>query len=105
MAKEIISADRIDHTLWLGKVMLEELGEIVTEWDGVPDWERVDWSLEWEQFISFMRHDLDAAYKSKQMTSQQKEQYKELLSKLKEVAPILKKLNLSQPPALLAETV
>ena len=102
MAKEIIGADRIDHTLWLGTAMLEELADISQEWDEIPDWEQADWSLEWEQFLSFLRHDLEAAYKSSQMTSQQKAQYKKLLANLKDVAPILKKLNLSQPP-LLAE--
>ncbi|MSQ14862.1 MAG: hypothetical protein EXR50_03245 [Dehalococcoidia bacterium] len=94
---EIISADRIDHTLKMGSAMLGELEEIVPEWDEIPDWEQADWSLGWEQFISLLRHDLEAAYRSSQMTAEQKAQYKQLLSKLKDVSPVLKKLNLSQP--------
>ncbi len=103
MAKEIINTVRIERTLKLGMAMLEELAEYAPEWDEMPDTEQYTWYMDWEQFIFFLQDDLDAAYQSAQMTSQQKVQYKELLSKLEEAAPTLKKLNLSQSPVLPAE--
>ncbi len=103
MDKEIISTVRIEGTLKLGMAMLEELAEYAPEWDEMPGAERASWSMDWEQFIFFLQDDLDTAYQSSQMTSEQKVRYKELLSKLEEAAPILKKLNLSQAPVSPAE--
>ncbi len=78
--------------------MLEELEDIV------PEWEQADWSLEWAQFMDILEYVLHKAYQSSQMTSQQKAQYKELLSKLKEVEPVLKKLDIAQLPVSVAES-
>ena len=50
-----------------------------------------------------LKYVLHKAYQSGQMTPEQKAQYKELLSKLKDAAPTLKKLDLSPPPVSLAE--
>ena len=104
MAVEKISTEWIDQTLHLWTKMLEELHDIADEWDEISDTEQVSWSLDWQQFILFLE-DLNTGYRSSQMNPKQQAQYKDLLSKLKEVAPILKKLNIAQPPASVAESV
>lgn len=42
--------------------------------------------------------ELDAQYRSGQMTSDQQARYREVLRQLKEALPIIKQLNLYRPP-------
>ncbi len=98
-----ITSEHVDKEIKISFLMLEELAEFSQEWDEIPDWKQDDWTLEWGQFLNKLKYVLHKAYQSGQMTPEQKNQYKELWSKLKEAAPTLKKLDPSPPPVSLAE--
>ncbi len=103
MATEAINREQVDRKLDLAKRMLSDLFEVIEEWEHMSSEEQVDWSLEWDQFISSVEHVLHKAYKSGRMTPEQIEQYRGFLSALKGLSPILHKMKLAQPHVSLAE--
>ncbi len=97
MAASTITSERVEHELKIAFLMLEELDDNAELWEQMPDWEQVDWSLEWEQFLNFLDHILDAAYKNNQMTPDQQVKYHELIRQIKERMPIIERLRLTKP--------
>ena len=63
----------------------------------MPDWEQADRSLEWEHFLTFLKHTVDAAYKTNQMTSDQQVKDYELVRQLKYCMPITERLGVAKP--------
>ncbi|MSQ15413.1 MAG: hypothetical protein EXR50_06075 [Dehalococcoidia bacterium] len=97
MAAQKITAEQVEGWLRIWPKMLVELDENVERWDEMPDWEQVDFMLEWSQFVSFLENVLCPAYESDLMTKAQREQYKELLSKLRKAIPTIQQLDLTRP--------
>ncbi|MCX6023662.1 MAG: hypothetical protein NTZ05_18400 [Chloroflexi bacterium] len=98
MAEGNITERQVATWLRNGPLMLEELEEQAARWDEMPDWEQADWSLEWDQFVSYLRHVLDPAYHTGLMDAEQRSLYCDLVRGLKDALPLLQQLHLTLPP-------
>ena len=97
MAAQNITAEQVEGWLRIWPAMLEELAENVELWDQMPDWEQLDFMLEWAQHVSFLENVLCLAYGSNLMTVDQRKQYRELLYKIRKALPFIQKLELTPP--------
>ncbi len=83
----------------LGAIRAETtfLPELAQVWDGESETSRLVWYSEWLDLMGGLKS-LDRAYRSGEMTADQRTGYEHLLGQLKEALPIFKQLELPLPP-------
>lgn len=80
--------------------MLDDLPEMVAEWEEVGEGERVAWTIDWSnEMAGFERLQRDASEGA--LTPGQLVQYRELLARLQQAIPVLDQLDLYRPSVLL----
>jgi hypothetical protein len=78
---------------------IEGVEEIALEWDSLEDGVRVSLSLDWDQDMAIVRGILEPAYRSQEMTSDQRRRYERLRQELRRLGPTLDRLGLQAVPA------
>jgi len=85
------------------RLMLGDLPEVAEEWPQLSDGERVSWSLDWDQIMASDLRVLDRHYRAGAMTTEQEARYRKLLCMLKDLPPLIERLQLYPPPVSLEE--
>lgn len=68
-------------------------------WPDEPEDNRVTYHLEWDNLMGAVAA-LEQAEHAGLLTDEQRERYRALLDRLREVMPIIERLNLTRPPVL-----
>jgi hypothetical protein len=101
MASTTLLASRIESSLHAIQAEVDFLPELVDLWDTMPESAQVSQSLDWDHLMGSYLTELDRAYRSDAMSAYQRERYRALLDRLREVRPLLDRLNFWQPPVSL----
>lgn len=88
----------IDLNLDIVDFEIEDISELASIWDDEPDDIRTAEELTWNSTMSRLRLDLDPAYRSGRMTSEQVERYRRLLRRLAELLPVIERMGFAKPP-------
>jgi hypothetical protein len=83
--------------------MLDELAEVAEEWLLMPEGERVSWSLDWDQLMGSHLPELQRHYSKRDLTPEQRVDYRDLRCRLKEALPTIQRLGLYPPPVPLED--
>ncbi|MBI4493019.1 MAG: hypothetical protein HY690_09520 [Chloroflexi bacterium] len=89
---------RIDRYLAALAASVEDLPNLVAEWDELPDGERASTSLHWDHLLADYLTELDEHYRANVMTAAQRERYEELRRRLGEASPLLSRLGFTPVP-------
>jgi hypothetical protein len=92
---------RIDGRLHLLLAEIEELPATADEWNSLEDWQRASISLEWDHMMADYLTEADEYYRSGEMAPDQQARYRHVLCKLREVLPVVERLNFYPPPVSL----
>ncbi|MBI4497888.1 MAG: hypothetical protein HY689_08330 [Chloroflexi bacterium] len=76
---------------------LEDMPEVAAEWPTWSENSQCSYALDWDKLMRELKLVVEA-YRFGRMTPDQQAQYQELLGKLKEALPLIRKLNLTHPP-------
>jgi hypothetical protein len=87
----IAKALRYDHA------MIDELIEVVEEWDEIDDSERLSWMMDWDQFALSEQRDLRRWYTNGDMSVKQEAEYERLLERIDEHIPLIQQYGLTVP--------
>lgn len=98
MATPSTVSSRLDRGIDLVRSFLDDLPDLADEWGKLAEAPRVSLSLEWDHLMADYLTELDEHYRSGEMGPGQIAEYKLLLGRLKEVLPIINRLNLYRPP-------
>jgi hypothetical protein len=94
-------AERIDVALRAVLAEVDDLSAVAEEWATLPDGTRASVALDWAHLMADYLPDLDRAFRSDEMTPEQRASYRTLLRKLKAALPIVERLRLFRPTASL----
>ena len=90
---------KVDVNLLELEAETDFLPELVEEWNDMSESSQASWVLEWMNLLDGLNF-LTQAHSCGDMTPAQQARYETLMVKLKESAPILKRLELSLPKVL-----
>lgn len=90
-------AVRIDRSLRSLLAEVEDLPSLATEWDRLPEGERVSIALDWDHLLASYLTELDHAYRAGEMTADQRVRYQTLLRKLRDAGPLMARLDFPRP--------
>lgn len=90
--------ERIERSLNVVFAELDDLPELVEEWEIMPVGERVSWSLEWDHAMGTYLTRLDHYFCLGEMSPAQQARYRDLLCRLKAALPLIERRNLYRPP-------
>ncbi len=76
---------------------IHDLPGLEEEWSSIPSGVQSSFSLEWDQLMTEDIQELTECYNLGELTEAQRSSYRELLHELKEVMPIVEKLNWHRP--------
>lgn len=97
MATTTEARERAESYLRFAEAIVEDLPEVAEEWDGLGVDGQMSFSLEWSNEMSGLAR--LSEYSSRgQLTGKQQERYAKLRGKLKEIFPLVEKLDLYRPP-------
>lgn len=94
---------RIDIGLGALEAALDDLPEIVDEWNDLPESERVSWSLDWDHLMGSYLTLLEDYRQAKRLNDVQARRYDALLERLRLAMSHIERLNLYRPPVSLEE--
>lgn len=89
-----------DLDMLLGAVE-EDLVWAATEWETLPDLERVDFALEWDHLMADYLTQLDDYARVGLLTDEQCARFETLRTLLREKMPLIERLDLYRPPVRL----
>ncbi len=89
---------RIDIGLHALEAALDDLLEIVDEWNDLPEGERVSWSLDWDHLMGSYLTLLDEYRQTKRMNDAQARRYYAVRARLRLAMQCIEQLNLYRPP-------
>jgi len=92
---------RIDHFLSALVANVEDFPAVVDEWETLPDGEQASTALHWDHLMADYLTELDEHYRDGEMSEAQAKRYRELLSQLKSILPLVHKLKFYPPPVAL----
>jgi hypothetical protein len=92
---------RIEIGLRALEAALDDLPEIVEEWNDLPDGERVSWSLDWDHLMGSYLTLLDEYRHTQQKSNVQAQRYDTVRARLRSAMPHIEYLNLYRPPVSL----
>ena len=92
---------RLDRDLASLKSFLDDFPILLDQWDDLEEGPRVTLSLEWDHLMADYLTELDEFYRAGHMTPEQIDQYRDLLSQLKESLPLVDRLSFWRPPVSL----
>lgn len=101
MASTATVSGRLDRDIDSLRSFLDDLPDLADQWERLEEGPRVSLSLEWDHLMADYLTELDEHYRSGTMVPAQKLEYASLLRKLKEMLPIITRLNLFRPPVSL----
>lgn len=91
-------SERIESGLYALAVEVDWLPETATEWDRVPEAERVSILLDWDHLLQDYLPELERFYRQGVMTQVQTLRYRHLLWKMQEMLPLFECLGVSRIP-------
>ena len=91
MAAPTAITSRIDRSLRALLAEVQDLPRTAEEWDALPDGERAAIALDWDHLLADYLVELDRFCREGEMTDDQQRHYQELLGKLREATPLLRK--------------
>jgi hypothetical protein len=97
MAQNTNSVHLIDQALRNDHAMIDELEEIVLEWDLIDENERARWTMDWDQFALSGQRELQSWYASRLMTPTQEAEYHRLLKRIEQNILLIRRFNLTMP--------
>ncbi len=97
MATRTAASRRVSLELASLRLMIGDLADVAAEWPELSGAGRAAWSLDWDQIMGSLEGVLDPAYRAGSMTPDQRERYRELLSRLRDGTPTLERLGLQRP--------
>lgn len=92
----------IDGDLRYDHLIVDDLPYYAQDWDERTEDDRTAFSLDWDQALGSRLQFLQKEYTAGTMTPGQRTGYEDLLCKLRELLPTIKRLDLYLPPGLLA---
>ena len=98
MAQTAEVAFRVERDLDALHSFTADLAGLVEEWESLSENAKEVESLDWDHLVGSYLTELAEYYLAGQMTPKQQARYRELLKKLKESMPAIRKLNLRLPP-------
>ena len=103
MATTAAVTRRLDRDIGSLRSFIDDLPGLADEWERLDEAPRVSLSLEWDHLMADYLTELDEYFRCGEMASGQRVEYKSLLGKLRELLPIIRRLNLYYPPVSLGE--
>ena len=103
MATATEVSERIDRTILYLSAELDDLPNVVAEWDALPGWNRAPVAIDWDNMLAGMLPELDRYACSGELSSKQHEQYRELRRKLREALPLIERLDFHRPTVALQD--
>lgn len=97
MATETTREERIELRLNALLASVADLPDIAEEWCALGDAERTSLSLDWDHLMADYLTELDIDYEDGKMAGGQQTRYRQLLRKLKEIMPIIQRLDWYRP--------
>ncbi len=104
MAQTTKIIQRVERDLDAIHSFVDDLPNLMEEWETLEEWDRVSTSLDWSHMMADYLSELEEYYNASHLTNKQRSSYRELLCKLQEVMPIIEKLNWYRPPVSLEVT-
>ncbi|MSQ14340.1 MAG: hypothetical protein EXR50_00535 [Dehalococcoidia bacterium] len=101
MAQTTEVIQRAERSLNAIHSFIDDLRDLAEEWETLEEWDRVSESLYWDHMMADYLVELDGFYNSSQLTKAQQSSYCLLIRRLKEVMPIITRLNWYCPPVSL----
>lgn len=89
--------ERIEIGLFAIECALDDLPDIVEEWNTLAEGERVSWSHDWDQLMGTYLILLDEHFRTDAMTERQRRRYALVLDRLREALPTIYRFNLHRP--------
>jgi hypothetical protein len=97
MANETAITRSIDRSLRYNHAMLDELLEVTTEWNEIPDAELVSWTMDWHQFAIDKMDRMAGQFVGGEMTPEQEASYRHLLQRIEENRELIERFGLTMP--------
>ncbi len=101
MAQKTGIIQRAERDLDAINSFIDDLPELAEEWDTLEEWDTVSESLYWDHLMADYLAELDGYYRINMLSTAQQKSYRKLIKRLKEVMPIIEKLNWYRPPVSL----
>jgi hypothetical protein len=97
MVQEPTVTQLIDQSLRYDHAMIDELLEVTSEWDEIPEGELAGWTMDWTQFALEKIRMITEDYLSGKMTPEQKSEYHRLLQRIERHRNLIKRFGLTMP--------
>jgi hypothetical protein len=91
-------AERIEVGLRAVLAEVEDLPTVGEDWATLPDGNRASIALDWAHLMADYFPELEEAYRSDEMTLEQRSRYRTLRAKLRAASPMIERLRLYRPP-------
>lgn len=92
---------RIESGLYALTAEVEDLPNVVEEWDALPEWNQASITLDWSHLLCDYLTELDRFFRADQMTVIQAARYRQLLWKMTDALPLFERLGLLPIPVSL----
>jgi len=92
---------RIERSLHAILAETEDLPDLLSEWDSLPDWNQYSVKLDWAHLMADYLTELHEFARTGQMSAEQQARYQVLRRALQAALPIIERLNLYRPPVAL----
>ena len=90
-------AEQIDRRLRYGHLILDELDEIVAEWNDLPMQEWLSWSQDWDQFALSIMRELSEYARDGEMIAKQTNDYQRLTQRIVDQTKAIESHRLTMP--------
>lgn len=97
MATTTARGIRIDQFLGALQSWVEDFPALVGDWESLEEADQVGTSLQWDHLMADYLTELDEHYRDGEMSIEQAEGYRRLLGQLKEILPLIQKLQFWEP--------